>query len=891
MEHYQVFISYSREHDLQTAVNLQQQLERAGLSVFRDEGAIHEGDRWLEKLQQAISACDCFVLLAGHAGVQRWVAAETEVAQIRHIDEADIDKRLPIFPFLIGHSPVEILPPFLRLIQATHWDGESSLDPTLIERIREKTAPDSELITIESCPFVGLDAYRPEQSHLFFGRQLETLKALALFDTTTPGKQDKWLEISGNSGSGKSSLMNAGLLPLIKQGWLFPRTRIPNWKLLGPLMPGEQPVANLAGLLAREFGEEKADVRGLLEADQKGLADWLSSRKQEDTAFILAVDQFEELFSIANSDERQHFDRILAYALQDDDCPLFLLSTIRADFQDRFDSDLPRLLSVRNEQGNSWSLPLIGDKGLGEIIDGPSRLAGLDANEIRAAILLEAKDELGALPLVENALEWLWNNSEGNKLSGQLFSDHGGLAGILSESADELVRSFGSREQQHHVLEFLFNLVKPDPEQRLHTRRRLEHIEAIELAGGGDEEKGRELINHLAGYQQRNGANTQATTRLITIADGYVNLIHETLVRKKRDEQGQEVGYWPKLWKYIEKEKDRVPLRDRLKEDAKQWSQHGLWGRFIHAPGWNDRRKYKSLARLPQEKRYLKAGRWRACTSVVALVLLLVGFSMALSEDFKTSVFHWAENIPKIVKVKRKGPALPKMVSINSGSLMLPGDGDKPEREVSVRKNFSMGKYEVTFAQYDDFVRDKLYRRDGLLDLPDDEGWGRGDLPVINVSWRDAVAYTDWLSGQEYKTCTLPTEAQWEYAARAGTKKAYGIPADTDGSDNIRGLGLANCDGCQKGKESIRRTTPGGSFPANKWGLHDMHGNAWEWVLNEYENPENTSVEGSVPRVLRGGSWLFNPDGALASVRGRGGPGDRDGFIGFRVVCSSPIKR
>ena len=195
-EHYNVFISYSREHDLQAAINLQQQLERAGLSVFRDEGGIHEGDRWLEKLQQAVSACDCFVLLAGRAGVQRWIAAETEVAQMRHFDEADVDKRLPIFPFLVAQSSLELLPPFLRTIQATHWDGESLLASTLIERIRDRVAPGSEQITIEGCPFVGLNAYQPEQTQIFFGRQQETLKALTLFDTTTPGKQDKWLEQS-----------------------------------------------------------------------------------------------------------------------------------------------------------------------------------------------------------------------------------------------------------------------------------------------------------------------------------------------------------------------------------------------------------------------------------------------------------------------------------------------------------------------------------------------------------------------------------------------------------------------------------------------------------------------------------------------------------------------
>ena len=114
----------------------------------------------------------------------------------------------------------------------------------------------------------------------------------------------RWLEINGNSGSGKSSLMNAGLLPLVDQGWLWPRTGIAHWRRIGPMMPGAHPVAMLAEQLARTFAAEMAEVRRLLEADDRGLADWLRGRKQDDTAFLLAIDQFEELFTFADPAER-----------------------------------------------------------------------------------------------------------------------------------------------------------------------------------------------------------------------------------------------------------------------------------------------------------------------------------------------------------------------------------------------------------------------------------------------------------------------------------------------------------------------------------------------------------------------------------------------------------
>jgi len=201
---------------------------------------------------------------------------------------------------------------------------------------------------------------------------------------TRPGSPTvRWLEINGNSGSGKSSLMNAGLLPLVDQGWVWPRTGYEHWRRIGPMMPGERPVAMLAEQLTRAFGAEMSDVRKCLESgDQQALAEWLRGRKpDDDTAFLLVVDQFEELFTFADPAQRSGFDRLLATALEDADCPLFVISTVRADFHDRF-ADLPRLVAVRNWRARSWTLPPISTNGLREVISGPARLAGLDVSEV-----------------------------------------------------------------------------------------------------------------------------------------------------------------------------------------------------------------------------------------------------------------------------------------------------------------------------------------------------------------------------------------------------------------------------------------------------------------------------------------------------------------------------
>ncbi|MCP3897296.1 SUMF1/EgtB/PvdO family nonheme iron enzyme, partial [Moraxella sp.] len=169
----------------------------------------------------------------------------------------------------------------------------------------------------------------------------------------------------------------------------------------------------------------------------------------------------------------------------------------------------------------------------------------------------------------------------------------------------------------------------------------------------------------------------------------------------------------------------------------------------------------------------------------------------------------------------------PEMVRIPAGRFRMGdiqggGDGDeKPVHRVSVSE-FAMGRYEVTFAEYDKFAQATGRKK------PDDEGWGRGNRPVINVSWDDAVAYAKWLSQQTGKQYRLPTEAEWEYAARAGTETQYWW-------GNEIGQNRAVCDACGSRWDN-KQTAPVGSFAANPFSLYDTVGNVWEWTCSEYED-------------------------------------------------------
>ena len=213
------------------------------------------------------------------------------------------------------------------------------------------------------------------------------------------------------------------------------------------------------------------------------------------------------------------------------------------------------------------------------------------------------------------------------------------------------------------------------------------------------------------------------------------------------------------------------------------------------------------------------------------------------------------------------------------GDLSGEGHGQQlPVHSVTV-PSFWMGKREVTFSQWDACVADG-----GCSHTPGDEGFGRGNRPVINVSWDDVQEFIAWLNARAGGGYRLPTESEWEYAARAGSETLYSW------GDEL-GVNRANCDDC--GSEwDDERTAPVGSFPANAWGLHDMHGNVWEWVEDCWNgNYEGAPGDGSAwlngtcfLRVIRGGSWVNFPSSLRSSYRGWTNRSNRLDLLGFRLA-------
>ncbi len=282
-----------------------------------------------------------------------------------------------------------------------------------------------------------------------------------------------------------------------------------------------------------------------------------------------------------------------------------------------------------------------------------------------------------------------------------------------------------------------------------------------------------------------------------------------------------------------------------------------------------------------------------------------------------------------------------KLTLIPPGEFMMGAPDDEAERQrdegpahrVRITKPFFLGTYTVTLGQFRQFVEATDYKTDAEQDGRG--GWGytgddakpfkqsqqytwrqtgftqTDDHPVVNVSWNDAAAFCEWLSQQESATYRLPTEAEWEYACRAGTATRFHHGDDAAGIVKLGNVADATMNqkfaawmkvnevdrekiGTAEHEDGYVFTAPVGRFQANAFGLHDMHGNVWEWCADwddprYYRNSPTDDPTGpttGTARIRRGGSWLHSPTFSRSARRRRYAPDARNSPIGFRVALS-----
>ena len=229
-----------------------------------------------------------------------------------------------------------------------------------------------------------------------------------------------------------------------------------------------------------------------------------------------------------------------------------------------------------------------------------------------------------------------------------------------------------------------------------------------------------------------------------------------------------------------------------------------------------------------------------------------------------------SKDSPSIGVAFRDCVRCPELVLLPQGEFVMgeAAAATGPRPVVAIRYRLAVGRFEVTFSEWDACVAAGGCRR-----RPHDAGWGRGWQPVINVSWADAQQYVAWLSRSTGKRYRLLSEAEWEYAARAGTDVRYWWGDQVSRGD-------ANCAECGS-KWDGRQAAPVGRFAANPFGLHDMHGNVSEWVEDCYQERCSAATDA---RVVRGGAWYGSARSTRSTSRTSAASDYADNGIGFRVA-------
>jgi formylglycine-generating enzyme required for sulfatase activity len=910
------FLSYNSQ-DLALMQAFEEALRRKDTEAqfFFAPKSLRAGGYWLPELAKQIAEATAFVLLVGEKGLGPWQVTEYYEALDRRVKETNF----PVVFVLLDGQPAPGLP-FLRQL---HWiiTADPASEKSLAQVI-DAAAGGGEIpgeLWRHTAPYRGLAAMTEADSDFFFGRGRETVNVLSAL----AAGPDRLPVLLGNSGVGKSSLAQAGVLAALKrQAWpeesgapnawpeVFEGSR--GWCFL-TLKPGTEPLKALVEtfLDTWQFSatdpervkhqngwiellrDGKATLRDLLDATERRHGELDRSKPP---AFFLYVDQGEELYVRSEEHERQRFSEILAHALSDP--RLRAMMSMRSDFLGGLQNDEP-LFNVHRQ----INVPPLREAELRNVVSRPAELLSarfetpglIDLITRRTAE--DSVKDVGALPLLSYTLDDMWTqmakDGEGVlRLPTQSFE----LGGVLVDRANTFLATHpGAENILRRVLTLRLADVHEDGEP---TRRR-----ALRSEFSADEWR---LVSDLADFPNR-----LLVTATSESGETYAEVAHEAIFRR-----------WQKLREWIAAEREFLAWRSGLEAARRAWqaapnaskSDALLMGLALtQAQSWLARRSgdisttdrgFVSLSGVAAQRR---RRRMQALVGVptFAIVVVLIGW---LNQTYVLERWRWFTVIRPYMTTQVRPYVLtadaeralkpgdsfkecakdcPEMVVIPAGSFMMGSptteknrdENEGPQHKVSVDKPFAISKFEATFDDWDACV--------AYGDCPhvSDSTFGRGRRPVINVTWDDAQTYVAWLSRMTGKSYRLLSEAEWEYAARAGTSSRYSFGDDESGLGQY-GWYAANSGG---------KTHEVGEKLPNAFGLFDMHGNAWEWVEDCYgpyaQEPMNSSArtDGDCSRrVVRGGSWYYDFQKLRSATRDKNSTDNRFNSLGFRVGRTLP---
>ena len=671
----------------------------------------------------------------------------------------------------------------------------------------------------DGSPYPGLLHFSRKYAPVFFGRDGEIVDILDRLHLP----EGHFLIISGGSGMGKSSLVAAGVIPRIEEREISDERKhicvrmvpsqgsTPFDALLRPL----HSYAERAGLNVYELGEKMTRQPNIL--PEKILE--IVSKGMNGNAFILFLDQMEELFTTQHPEVSNTFLAGLYGATQQGS--LEVIATIRSDHLHHCHGH-PEMLRILRGPAH-YPLGPVEPFMLSDMIVKPAQCAGLRITDTLARrIVHDTGSEPGNLPLLAFVLHQLFEKRSDHELSAAVYDSLGGVSGAIAKHAKNveiaILHELGSKASD--LLPKLFQSLVIVKEESLPTRRR-------PMLSGFPSEMN-ELIDLLVRERLMctEGDENNAT----------VWLSHEKLF-----------DAWPLLREYVAANKKQLMDQTLLESRAKKWADMGEpW--FSGLAFGRERKDFQRSA-IPTSlgKKYLVASRTAQWLRTAGIVMPIIFFVF-------TGAWLWKEGMPVqyalslvLARLNLLHVTEPKMVHI-------PG------------KSFAIGRYEVTFDEYDQFAKLTWQR------LPLDQGWGRGDRPVSSVSWEDGVAYARWLSKATGKKYRLPTDDEWVYAASRGGKDEHWAGTSRIAELSEYAWFNENSDG---------KTQPVGGKKPNGFGFYDMSGNLWEWVQDCGDNPQ---LGDCGQRFLRGGSWYNGPELLRPSFRYKAYADARGSLIGFRLA-------
>lgn len=808
--------------------------------------------------------------------------------------------------------------------------------------------------------YPGLRPFERHESRIFFGREKQVDELLARL------KGHHFLAVLGASGSGKSSLVKAGLLPALAKGYMGEVGA--DWSI-AELRPGDQPFARLAEALLQDerfqrtwkpstmnpgdnTAKKAQDIAFLAAALRRGarsLHEVLEPAPlPKGTRLLIVVDQFEEIFRYRTQAEDQAaaFVALLLESCRHED--IYIVITMRSDFLGKA-AEFQGLPEAINE--GLYLTPRLTREQLTDAIGKPARLFGGGVQEDLANHLCnEAGNNPDQLPLLQHALMRLWDQDQDMTLTLTEYRQLNGLQGALDGHAEQAWRELDADGQR--IAESLFRALTERSRDGQDIRRPAKVQEVLDLTKAS-----LGTLTHVVDVFRQPGRNfLMASPSGELTPDTTLDISHESLIRQ-----------WRRLQDWVTAEGRKAAMLKRSSEAAERYrnKQGELWrgtdlalalkwqdeqqprvewaGRYLNvlsphplgnsndgSPGGKASRPLLSApetggegrlyqfavdfvaksAAVARRRKYLAWG-GTGLAFVLLAIFAAVQYPAAQAERERRSPIYraadWARVEPGEFCMGSRGEGDPPGECPEAPVDPEARDDEKPVHRVKIAKPFLLARHEITFEEYDRFVYDNL---DKGLRLPSDSGFGAGldpeqrkRLPVINVSWQDARDYAAWLSGETGKDFRLPTEAEWEYAARAGTL----TPRPWEGGLEAA-CGHANVLDSKHAAELKTRfnitwdnfpcedayatTAPVGSFQANAFGLQDMLGNVWEWVQDcDHENYNGAPADGTVwekkdcsQRMLRGGSWYSLPATLRSATRDGYGPGFRSSDLGFRLV-------